>query len=96
MTDEEMIRELKPSDLSPPYNKYADLIGIENFIKLSDVIGGNITYFPTPSSLLTSSKRKRIVQEYLEGARVSELSEKYHITDKTIYKYIQQYRKGII
>lgn len=92
MKDEELFEKLKASDLPQPYKKYADAIGIDNLIKLSDMIGGKEVYFPTPLSLYLTSNRNEIVREYMEGASVNSLADKYNISCKSIYRYIKQYK----
>ena len=84
--------ELEASDLPQPYKKYADTIGMENFIKLSELIGGRNIYLPSPDSLLISPNRKKIVSEYRAGTSVKELADKYKISSESIYRYIKRYR----
>lgn len=84
--------ELEVSDLPQPYKKYADTIGMDNFIKLSELIGGRNIYLPSPDSLLISSNRKKIVSEYRAGTSVRELADKYNISSDSIYRYIKRYK----
>ena len=44
----ELTIEMLPSTL---YKEIAEAIGVENFVKLADVVGGSTVYIPKPESL---------------------------------------------
>ncbi|MEG0578197.1 MAG: Mor transcription activator family protein [Peptostreptococcaceae bacterium] len=84
-----MINSLDLKDV--PENMYdiADAIGMEAFVKLIKLVGGNSIYFPNEINL-TKRIRNRIIKESFNGGNYLELSRKYFISDiqiRNIIKY---------
>ena len=57
-------RKLRLDDLKEQHREYAELIGVENFIHLSEVYGGTTIYIPKMDDLLKNSRYAAIMQEF--------------------------------
>lgn len=85
----ELIRENVPE----PYKSYIDVLGLENFQQLIEKYGGTKIYIPKPGLLERIVTDHKIRTEY-NGKNISELSRKYDLTRRTIYKILEG-RNGI-
>lgn len=58
------------------YTQIAEAIGIENFYKLTEVIGGTTVYIPKPESLVRPIREARLKAEF-NGYNHTELARRY-------------------
>ena len=75
-------------DLQEQHKIYANLIGLENVIKLSYKFGGTQIYIPKPDELAKELKYKKIREEY-NGANIRELAIKYDVSESTVYRTVR-------
>lgn len=61
----------------------AETIGIENYLRLTEVCGGNTIYIPKIDSLV-KPLRDRKLREDFNGYNYMELSRKYNISERWI------------
>lgn len=85
--------ELIRTNVPEPYKSYIDVIGLENFQQLIEKYGGRKIYIPKPGLLERIVTDYKIRNEY-NGKNISELSRKYGLTRRTIYKILED-RNGI-
>nr|DAY51328.1 MAG TPA: Mor transcription activator family [Caudoviricetes sp.] len=76
----ELTIEMLPSTL---YKEIAEAIGVENFVKLADVVGGSTVYIPKPESLIRPVRDARIKAEF-NGYNHIELAKKYDVTERWV------------
>lgn len=81
-------RKLRLDDLKEQHREYAELIGVENFIHLSEVYGGTTIYIPKMDDLLKNSRYAAIMQEF-DGTNIRQLARKYHVSERTIYRLVR-------
>lgn len=81
-------RKLQLDDLKEQHREYAELIGVENFIHLSEVYGGTTIYVPKMDDLLKNSRYAAIMQEF-DGTNIRQLARKYHVSERTIYRLVR-------
>lgn len=81
----------KKEELKQRHKEYAELIGIENLMKLSHTFGGTSIYIPKEKELLKDFKYKQIAKEFT-GKNAKELARKYHLSERTIYRIIKKIR----
>ena len=77
------VQALSPDMLPEPYRKYAELIGTENLIKLSEQHGGDHVYIPTPDFFLRPVRDKRIKEAY-DGYNHRQLAREYGLSERRI------------
>lgn len=65
------------------YREIAEQIGVGNFIKLSELIGGATIYIPKSESFLRPVRDSRIKQEF-NGYNHTELAKKYNLSERWI------------
>lgn len=74
-------------DLQEQHREYAEIIGIENLLKLSDSFGGTSIYIPQRRELEKNKIYRRIYHEF-DGGNLQELTKKYGVSKSTIYKIV--------
>lgn len=77
---------LLPGDIQ----KYCRIIGIDNYLKLSEAAGGKKIYIPKKDGILKYFAMGEILKEHQAGVTVAALSQKYGISERTIYKHIKK------
>jgi Mor family transcriptional regulator len=78
-------------DLPESYRDVAGIIGIENTIKLSNVLGGLAYYFPQLDKALIK-KRDELIRSEFTGANHKPLAIKYGLTEVWIRAIVQRPR----
>lgn len=83
--DEE--RGLTLDDLQEQHRAYAEVIGVDNLLRLSDTFGGTSIYIPQRKELEKNRVYSRIYKEF-DGSNLQELTQKYGVSKSTIYKIV--------
>lgn len=65
------------------YKDIAAAIGVGNFYKLAEVVGGTTVYIPKPESVVRPVRDSRIKAEF-NGYNHQELAQKYGVTDRWV------------
>ncbi|SHF45497.1 Mor transcription activator family protein [Desulforamulus putei DSM 12395] len=79
-----LIDELTPEMI--PQGIYRDIvekIGVANFIKLAELVGGATIYIPKAESFLRPARDLRIKQEF-NGYNHAELAKRYNLSERWI------------
>ena len=79
--------ELTLDDLQEQHRQYAEVIGIDNLLRLSDTYGGTSIYIPQRRELLKNRTYNAIYREF-DGSNVDQLVKKYGVSKSTIYKIV--------
>lgn len=82
------ISELTLDDLQQQHREYAEVIGLDNLIKLADTFGGSSIYVPQTKELIKNKIYNKIYQEF-DGSNLQELTQKYGVSKSTVYKVVQ-------
>lgn len=83
-TIENYINELTPEMIPEGiYRDIAEEIGVVNFIKLAELLGGSTFYIPKAESFLRPVRDNRIKQDF-NGYNHSELAKKYNLSERWI------------
>lgn len=85
--DKENIYELTLDDLQEQHKEYAEVIGVDNLLRLSDNFGGTSIYIPQRRELEKNRIYHRIYQEF-NGSNLQELTQKYGVSKSTVYKIV--------
>jgi len=80
---EEWLKNIKIEDLREPYTEIAEVIGVENTLKLVKILGGSERYFPKLDGLL-KEKRDEAIREDFNGYNYRELARKYGLSERQI------------
>ena len=73
--------EMLPDGL---YRQIAEAIGVANFYKLAEVVGGATVYIPKPESLVRPVRDARIKAEF-NGYNHPELARRYGVTERWVH-----------
>lgn len=86
---ENVRKNLKLEDLEPKYREIAEIIGVENYIKLCDAFGGGSLYIPTGKEAIKRYVYSKVVQaKGILTAR--QLSQMYGISMAKIYQILRE------
>lgn len=88
VSDAELLKKLTMDDLEDNHREIAEVIGLENLIKLSSHFAGHGVYAPKMENLLRNKRYSMIRQEY-DGMNIKELATKYDVCEATVYKVIK-------
>lgn len=92
--DEEMEKRLladtKIEELSEEIQVIANLIGLENLLKLSHYANGSQIYIPIPETILRKARNREIKKQY-NGCNKKEISQMWEITENQVEKILRGY-----
>lgn len=84
---EDWIDNVIVDDIPSQYQYIAEVIGIKNFIRLTELLGGATWYIPQKNSILTEIRNKQLKKEY-NGYNIKQLVSKYKISERQIYTIV--------
>ncbi len=93
--EKEIIEELTLDDLPDSQREIAEVIGIDNLLKLSDNFAGNSLYINQRKELEKEMVYRRILQEF-DGGNVTELTQRYGVSRATVYKIVKEQREELV
>lgn len=86
--------ELTLDDLQEQHRGYAEIIGLDNLLKLSDAFGGTNIYIPQRKELEKYKIYNMIYKEF-DGSNLQELTQRYGVSKTTVYNIVQEKRHEI-
>ena len=84
----ELVSETRMEDIAERYQEIVKIVGIANFVKLSNYARGDEIYFPKVESVVSPARNRRITKEF-NGSNDKELAEKYNLTLKQIWNILK-------
>lgn len=93
--EKEIIEELTLDDLPDSQREIAEVIGIDNLLKLSDNFAGNSLYINQRKELEKEMVYRRILQEF-DGGNVTKLTQRYGVSRATVYKIVKEQREELV
>lgn len=74
-----------------PYNLHTmvEIIGMENFLKLTKFYGGSNVYIPVYHRVTMGERNREIARQY-NGKNINQLRMKYGITEMQLKKILEQ------
>ncbi|SDX82432.1 Mor transcription activator family protein [Paenibacillus sp. PDC88] len=78
---DQWIADLTPDDVPERYRPIAELIGVENLVKLGDYSKGDNIYIPSGKYFLRIIRDYKMKKEYTGGS-VKELAKKYGLSER--------------
>ncbi len=84
----ELISQVNIEDLPMQHRQYAEIIGLENLVKLCETMGGSGYYIPQTQELLSDWVCKKVKEEY-NGYNIKTLVKKYGVSERTIYRWVE-------
>ncbi len=79
--------KLTMDDLQEQHREYAQVIGLDNLLKLSDNFGGTSIYIPQRKEL-EKNRIYRLIYKEFDGSNLHELAKKYKVSKSTIYTIV--------
>ena len=92
----DLLPNIKPEDLTAPYDSIAGIIGVENTLKLAEEFEGTTVYFRkiTMQNIIREHLYKQIRTEF-DGQNYQQLCKKYGFSQAWIRKIVTSgLRKG--
>ncbi len=87
MISGDWIKDIKIEMLPDAYQRIAQTIGVENTVKMAEVVQGVGFYFPKLDTVLAEIRNKRIKEEF-NGSNYKKLALKYGITERWVYEIL--------
>ncbi len=79
----ELIENTTINDIGERYREVVELIGIRNFVLLSNYARGDELYFPKVENVIAPARNRKIKEEF-NGYNQKELADRYNLTTKQI------------
>lgn len=79
----ELIENTTIDDIGERYREVVELIGIRNFVLLSNYARGDELYFPKVENVIAPARNRKIKEEF-NGYNQKELADRYNLTTKQI------------
>lgn len=80
---EKLITDTALEDVPETYRDIAELIGVENLIRLAQYANGNMLYVPKVDNLLAAARNRCICAEY-DGYNVQDICKRYDLTPRQV------------
>ena len=81
--DKELRENLTLDLIDEKYRPIAEMIGIDNFVKLCEYVQGDEIYIPMPN-MIYIPVRNKLIREQFSGYNAAELSKKYKLSKRSI------------
>lgn len=82
------IDSLTLDDLQEQHRQYAEVIGVDNLLKLSRAFGGSSMYVPQERELIKNKVYHAISREF-DGSNMKKLAAKYRVSESTVYNIVR-------
>ena len=69
--------------ISEPHRELAEIMGVNNFVKFVEILGGRTIYIPKIESLLRPARDINIKSEF-NGGNYAELAKKYNLSERRV------------
>ncbi len=88
------IDKITMEDLKEEQKDLAELIGIENYIKMVKYFGGSSVYIHKADTIIKHLRDEHIVKEFT-GENYKQLALKYNLTERTVREIISSRKYNI-
>lgn len=86
-TDIQSLRTIRPDDIPDEYRDLVDALGMDVFLALTDLCGGQSLYIPKPESLRRDG-RDREIRARFNGGNYRALAAQFRLSERQIRKII--------
>ena len=86
-TDIQSLRTIRPDDIPCEYRDIVDTLGMDVFLALTDLCGGQSLYIPKPESLRRDG-RDREIRARFNGGNYRALAAQFGLSERQIRKII--------
>ncbi len=88
VNERELLKSLRVEDLQEQHQEFAEVLGMDNLLRLSEHFGGTSIYVPQKRELVKLKIFGLIRQEY-NGTNIKELAGKYDLSESTVYNVLR-------
>lgn len=82
-----LLQHMQISDLNENHQRMAEIIGLDNYLKLVEEYGDTIINIPSMSFVARGFKYACILREF-DGTNLSLLATKYNVSERTVYRLL--------
>ena len=86
--EKKLLKELRVEDLQEQHQEFAEVLGMDNLLRLSERFGVTSIYVPQKRELIKLKIFGLIRQEY-DGTNIKELAKKYGLSESTVYNVLR-------
>jgi Mor family transcriptional regulator len=88
-----LLSYLKEEDIPDIYQPIIQSIGLDTFLKLLRVVGGETIYFPQSEAIYKKTRNRLIVSEF--NGNYNQMARRFGVTDRWVRKLISEHLKQI-
>ena len=85
-----LVQKIRYEDLPKAHKDLADAIGVEDTLKLCELVGGHGQYIPNHDVLVRQERDKRILRDSRKGMTGAQLAKKHQLTDARIRQILRK------
>ena len=85
----EILNSLDPQDFPEPYNEMAELIGVQNAVKVFEIFEGQSVYFLKLDKVV-SKRRNELIRKQYDGFNALKLAQKYGLSVTWIKELVKE------
>jgi len=87
---DELVRDILPEAMNDDLMSVARAAGMQAALDIMLALGGSTIYVPSAEDFQRRLRDAQIRGEYEGGARVREISRRYGLTERTVYKVLRR------
>lgn len=86
-----MKKQLTIADIPPEYQEFAELTGLDVFLRLVDAYGGSRPIYIPKLAEVDRNQRNREIATYFNGHNYAELAKRYGLTEISIRRILKNH-----
>ena len=86
-TNIQLLSAIRPSDIPAEYADLVEVLGLDGFLPLVDLCGGQSLYIPKGETLRRDGRDREIRARY-NGTNARQLAREFHMTERHVYKIV--------
>lgn len=71
-------------DLNNEQREIAELVGLEKYLEMVELLGGEMIYIPKPDCVLKAARNRKIKEDYRAGESYRAIARKYNLAKNTV------------
>ena len=84
--------KVNKEDVPEQYRDIVELLGLEKFLELCELLGGSLVYVPTLKSMLQEGRNREICKRF-NGGNFGQLAREYRLSERRVRKIIEESRE---
>jgi len=91
---DELVRDMLPESMNDDLMSVARAAGMQAAFDIMLALGGSTIYVPSVEDFQRRLRDAQIRGEYADGSKVRDISRRYGLTERTVYKVLRRQPSG--